>query len=229
MRTPTKFLGSKDFPVKIYKYMERKYAEELCNYGKIRVLGLRSYESDPGEGSLCCDIDQLSSKDVQHNSLGRDTILRNLDPAISGLESSPGSEFENCTIETCVPNWIVYCASTEKSHKTMEACDSRYDSCVEISNISGFVNQLTIQLAKVTKESGSIDSFAGYCTYLERNFPIRRSPPAQGVEIAFVKPPTFEAEHEYRILWKVELEYGAARFIESPEICKYCRLIEVPA
>jgi hypothetical protein len=211
--------------VPIFKYMSRKNATKLLEFGEIRVGTLYSYRDqerfgsqvgDPGEGTLHL----RKSGEVRLDTAQPDTVPEFVRGSIkvgSGsrlqIMSSDGigRDFED---KDC---WI-YCASLVFDPSAMNAMD--YDTCVEISDIRSFFTAVTLEIRK------QFWGAAG-CVYSERAM---EHTAYTGAPPAFIKPLNFQHQAEVRALWlPLPGDTIAPVTVFSKEAAVHCKIISCEA
>lgn len=215
-------------PTRIYKYMEHKYAQALCEQGQIRLRGLESYDSDPDEGRQIAIAGTVTCEEFQDRGQAAENIRTNTAGLISFGPSATGSMIINSKFKRSLGNLLVFCASTQNSLETMRRSNSspgvisKYDTCVEIFDVQSFIAVLTNAISARTQVVQRCIS--GCEKYQTREHSIRELPATHGFEPAFVKPIEFSVEREYRILWQWPIKAGTFLDIECPELAAFCYL-----
>lgn len=204
-----KHLDSKNRLI-LYKFMEEKFATDLCERGKLRIGTLHYYRDKEAH----CDSD-----DILDTEEGTATFV--------DREPSPGELLNSVfTGPADEPDRYIFCAST--SNAWAASPSKSYDVCVEIFEPGNFMAELRSILRHGV--SPSTASQYGFVFYREREFtrvfgggmPFTSAP----TKIAYIKPEKYSPQHEYRFGFPGAPPPKEFFYVESPALKRYCRIVK---
>ena len=195
-----------------YKYMEKKYAEELVNYGKIRINSLNYYRDIELHGKAVGDEAEntLNAVSVIKGSKTGDQ-LNELERMF--FKSAPGVDSATWAIANATflfplqgrPTYG-YCLSDALSQELLERMNYEnqlvgnppYDTCVRIKDHVSFVRLLSKHLIdKNLRYYGH-----GHCSYRTRDIPWEEWRRRGQQCPAFVKDSSYAWQKEVRVLFE---------------------------
>lgn len=215
-------------PGRLYKYMKRRYAQDMIERGSLLIGTLHGYRNvelgpgiadvEEGKKDLVHQVDYLrleaGSKEAQ-------------DLARLGLvEIADGNTaiFWNARFTTLIDHHdaYVWCCSRSKSPDAMNSLHGA-DTCVEIFDVPNFFRALAAAMSART-DFPSVGPLS--VTYGERAESWDLRDP--GKHPVFMKGSEFEAQQEVRIAWipATAPKMPLARMpIEQSEVFRYCRIV----
>ena len=212
---------------KLYKYMQKQFADEFLSEGKLRIGTLYDFRDiekhgpeigDEGEGTQTAHYTNDGHKPIDSRSvdgltqlanmfgigLGGGTITLGPNAVISGMLSST--------------NLFIFCVSHELNQEKMK--EMGYDSCIEINNPEMFFNSLSLTMSEIATphEHDSV-------CYQDRHIKLEESIESRSY---LIKPDyeRFVNQKEYRFVWLPRYEIKD-EFIDiiCPDAAKFCKRI----
>lgn len=223
----------------LYRYSAKKWNNALIERGSIRIGTLRDFRksehkpgiSDPFEGTktLRHEIDdwqfgnEIPGFPSYHRRASELVGSVRFDSSQNG-ETHSGS-ISGVTIQRSfeAPNSFIYCTSN-RLHKGVMSQFEGADSCVEIYNLQGFYECLTIAINKrVPVEWGGLRDVR----YASRTEICNGQD--LGISPIWLKGDDFVEQYEARAVWHpVNPEQPIDWFaMEIPELSRFCRKIKV--
>lgn len=212
-------------PLKLYKYTERKWAEQLIVDGGTRIGTLLDYRktehgagiSDPNEGfgQLSGHIRNLNLQDGTVETKALETL---------GIISGIGGKIENVKIDVRreSANCHIWCFSTRRSAATMRLFDGA-DTCVEVFDPKMFFHAITNAVLRAHPSADGL--VVAPITYNDR------------VEIwngvgpinhpAFYKSVEYKDQCEGRAVVNRLVPTADAIYLARSDASKYCRIVDV--
>jgi hypothetical protein len=215
-------LSSRTGRTSVFKYLKRKYADQLLTMGTIRVGTLSDFQkvehargvADPNEGKklIVHDVEDeffVDPKDA--------TAFNEFSPI---KIAAPNIQIVNLRLQNkqVSPDCFVLCLSSECSEAVRREFDG-VDACVQINNSDGFIAELTALLHSFR----SVELLGVHaCRYKKRReewngFNL-------GTHPALIKEPRFRGQKEIRVLWRPlspdpiqPMVFGSVRL---PKFCK---------
>lgn len=222
----------------MFKYLKRKYADQLLNEGGIRIGTLYGYRNmeeteankgraDPLEGKSRdkLHIPYFNNNDFQSNQKLRDNVAHYVN-----LISGPVTyEFDNCTFSTDLhaPNYLIFCLSHEKSITVMQQFEGA-DTCVEIVKKEKFFDLITWELNRYFKTEFN---FIGVARVQYGPFERFRSGiDSDPLDPVLAKTMKYEPQRELRAIWSIPKDVEITEAFYDLNIFglnKCCRMIEI--
>lgn len=217
----------------MYKYVKKKYADQLFNQNRIRIGTLNWYRdmeedkkgiADPLEGSY---RDELKVKSfTEKDYLNNRTVRQNI-PNFLGIDKS----WSNVTIKNFsiidykqASNFLIFCSAHKKSQELFNEFEGA-DTCYEIHNHKKFFQLITRELKKQIKSRITfINAF--YIDYGDYHR-TRNNIYEDALHPVLVKTRKFERQCEVRAVWEVEDPSILEPFydLQVPHLRTCCRLI----
>jgi hypothetical protein len=220
--------------VRLYKYWPLEHVQNLVTHGKVRVGTLDEFRKmeagfrrDEGEASGTFREQsghRASFRDL--TPMGRSVADRAMGPASRSIV------FDRCTFQASQvhPNAYAFCTSRELSR----AAAAGAVACFEIVDPVGFFERLSDgvhkELTRLAYRSGlmgaGVEATCRPVMYGSRE----RSAAEYGkVDVAFLKPPEFEFENEFRFLWRSPvLPAGPWHEWTDPALTDLVRIVPIP-
>jgi hypothetical protein len=190
------------FPARLFKFMERRWADALLQAGSFRIGTLQEYRDDEKHDHGVLDREEGVLRHNEH--IGKATDILQLSPLTlskAGVEGwQPGSlSIADLSISaTLDADGYIYCLSLSQSWENDIHPD--YDACIEIINAHTFMFGLRYSLQAAGRSDGR--AAFGPVVYAGRDHETITSenlrsggPPAP---IGFLKPESFARQQEYR-------------------------------
>ncbi|TDY26367.1 hypothetical protein B0G81_6880 [Paraburkholderia sp. BL6665CI2N2] len=219
-------IASMDREVTLYKYLPRRYAEDLVRDGSTRVGTLYDFRrielgagvADPNEGQL--RVNRKIGGQLHYFPAGTQEAEAMKFFGISGEGAVQNISFRR-DIEH--PGVFVWCCSTEFSADVESSLEGA-DACVEIRNAGLFFDELTRAIHAVRPVE-----FLGFrkVTYTPRNQNWESYSP--DMSAAFVKDPgSYGAQNEVRAVWRsLDGNPIKAEFPRSAALTEFCAIREL--
>lgn len=205
----------------LFKYMERKYAEELINDGKILLRTLSDFRKsenytaeigDSGEGTKTIHFKN------QRTYIGMNDIPLSLTPYFM-CDNTSTFQFGIDTKINIQNDYLVFCLSKAKSLTVMQKMDRKYDTCVEIFQPKHFFSAIVKALQV---KAPSLKYIISDCIYENRVF---NEYTDQGYPEALLKPKDYSYQQEVRIIFYATDLPKEKIIIQNKEAAKYCKII----
>jgi hypothetical protein len=212
-------------PQRLYKFLRRYDAEAMCRIGQIRVGTLHEYRDeeryrgqilDREEGFLDYRDTILSARGDQLNPLWHHQL---------GMALGPNSQVFCCnfSVRTSEPNQFIYCTSLSPEWHAELLNDAERDTCVEITNVRGFIEAMALLFRDVRKRGVEY----GNCIYEGREHGAvtfdGKSYGGPPVRAAFLKPADHLPWKEFRIVMdprKQPIKYLIRRSVRLADCCR---------
>lgn len=220
----------------LYKYMNKEHAEKFWDDGTIRIGTLFEYRNIDKHGEEVGELSEAMAYCIIHksqlNRVARDeTTVGGLSEFVKNMvKSSPEAIYSDNFIVGYSPlDQYIYCCTSEYSEESMNLFG--YDSCIKISDVSGFISCVTECLGVTAKFKGAF-----YCQYRERGFKFEESPT---VYPEIIKHPNYAHQKEVRVIWHPKYEnirpqmsaddYPVdlieAQIVSLPNLTKFCQKV----
>lgn len=214
----------------LIKYLKPQHLEGALNDGKFRVGSLHEYQDaeryqgqqhDPGEGTMM----QNGVIDGWSRDKGHPTI-----PIIQQMFGGMPSKMNRVVFLKCrgsVPDCNILCTS----HKFNPDVYSRYGAAVLITDVDRFWSAMTHALIACGRTPNGCETCAREIAYRDREakytYWAGKMDTTDDVPWEFVKPKSFEEDHEWRFAWPtLSLPAPDERVITCPEAARYCELFD---
>ena len=222
--------------MKLFKYMENKWATELVNNGSLRINSLNYFKDHEAHGEAIGDAEE-NTLQVYTNPEYRDgNTLNEFEKQfvrIEGEGDKSGIVFNDCTFTQShqgLPTYALclsdtYCTDLQRrmSESNIAAGNSPYDACIEIDDHVEFVKLVS---EAVFQKVGLEYYGHGHCFYKERRIPWETWNPRSQQCPAFIKPLGYSWQKEIRIIFKTASHNDLEPIdISIPAIKKLCRFI----
>lgn len=203
----------------LYKYLPKKYAEDLILRSKFRIGTLYGYRDIEKHGTIIGDAGEGEKSLYMDVGNEQWTSGNQPDFAKSLLNIGEGSTvgMRNITIEKSEnsPDYYIYCTTEEFDKQALK--DFGYNACVVIENPERFFAAIT----KTLRHKGKLEGIHR-CQYVSRRVEHDKD---YGIHPAIIKPPIYKDQKEVRALWSPFKKNIHPRTIECRDAAKYCRLL----
>ncbi|MDB6061472.1 MAG: hypothetical protein JWM78_1575 [Verrucomicrobiaceae bacterium] len=218
-----------------FKYMERQFAEQLANYGNLRIRRLSYYEDIESHGAAIGDPEENKITLYSHAHAKTGAELNDFERegfvTFANEEEAQRAMFFNVQFERKFvgrPSYA-FCATQVQSEDIRQKFNDEnklsrkpeYDACVEIVDHISFVNAL-----KKHMNEASLKYYGhGNCFYREKKVRWNQWNPNVDQCPAFLKALKYKWQGEVRILFE-SIEVDPNEFIDlnAPELIPLCRL-----
>ena len=211
--------------MKLYKYMDRKWAREFLVNGIIRIGTLYEFRNVELHGAEIGDASE-GRKDVYSNKLN---YIDTADP--EGIPywmkqrigmSSPG---ENCRLQIHArdgmsgryfePDSYLYCMTDIYDEFAMLSMG--YNCCIEVFDVESFCRALSNKLSHKAEFWGSAK-----CHYKDRKVDERDD----DIPASFIKEEEYAHQREVRTLWiPNESKEISPVILKAKKAARYCRMV----
>ena len=191
----------------IYKYLPRQYADALLVMGTIRIGTLFDFRkmehvrgvADPSEGTRSI-VARPNREIVTEDQAEKEAFFEMIGVRVHGKITTPRKiRFVH---KQTSPDYFVFCASTELSSRVQSEFEST-DACIEINNISGFLDELSQTLNAVVPVRFDGIHAVQYTERTQQQSLSRFQDfdSARGPHPALIKEPSFRRQKEVRAIW----------------------------
>lgn len=225
-------------PEKVYKFIERQHAEDLVQYGNIKVGTLLDFQKtekygaeigDDQEGRNVTRVLADSNGDARISSMRLGNVIFK-DGSMAGVpDHMPAAYYEQTSDQ-----YYILSLSLDNERSAMEKM--KYDTCVEIIEPWLFAHALNRQLAAMGKIAHSKINYDYFmmenCVYMNKNVVIDGSS-GQAIDVPPSTVPIFlqkRLDHIYqkeiRMVWKPSVPDPQPVIFDCPELSAFCKIVE---
>lgn len=192
--------GHQYLPTILYKFTERRFAEEMLLGRSIRVGTIYEFRNqeehelqkgDPHEGTTFIGEGPFTIGSATTPGLYRFLKRRGLNIE----NSSIGPTFGQPAIEIGGPDGNIVCLSLATDEETRKSLDPKYDACVEIGSPATFINNLSCavyrRLGPMTCGGRAVDYRSRTASHMDEHFP----------DGWCTKETAFAVQREFRLLF----------------------------
>ena len=206
----------------LFKYMERKWAENFLNEGEILIGTLGDFRKSENHSDDIADAGE-GTKTIHLKKNQLYTNVSNMPPSLPPFfhcESGGKIQLGADTKINIKNDYFVLCLSEVKSFSIMKRMSKSYDTCIEIVDPTKFLLAIKIAFSIKAPQYKSVEC---RCTYIpSRVFDENTD---QGYSEAFMKPQNYSYQQEFRIVFDAQNLPKEKMIIKSLEAAKYCKII----
>lgn len=222
-----------------YKYMEKRFASNLVDYGRLRINSLNYYQNIELHGNAVGDREENTLNATSH--IEKTKTADQLNPLERMFfDFHPGTDFSTCSFSNisfvvpvrgrpsyalCLSDTLSNELATVMNRENALASNPPYDACVKIHDHLTLIKLLDNYL----KNHGLKYYGHGHCFYKSRNIPWERWHRESDQCPAFVKDPSYSWQKEVRILFECEsMDKIHPIDCEIPKLSEVCEIVEIP-
>ena len=205
----------------LYKYMERRWAEEAIHLGRLRIGTLNQFRAAEGVRGDTGEGEEIR---VFHPTFATGTDLPDWLP----LTVEPGADPKSVTIQNLrlsrtqqVPDVYAFCCSTILTQELNKRFGT--DTVLRIEQPIAFLELMTYGML-VNKHIDSPRYFQCPVFYRSRTF--IHGDPLMGMPTAFLKPCDYWTEQEFRCLWRPRYRKILPVFLANTCLCKHLSIVD---